>query len=167
MPTERPNRADRDYAAIARSLRARAGRDEAAAALIDALWAGLAGTGVSWVGVYGKVPEREELVLGPCRDRPACSPIGLHGVCGRAWRQVQPIVVRDVRTLGSAYVACDPRDRSELVLPLLDATGACWGVLDADSHRIGDFSEDDVAGFAAAARAVGLTPADDRPCLTV
>jgi len=85
-------------------------------------------------------------VLGCCRDRPACSPIGLHGVCGRGVREAAPIVVGDVAELGAAYVACDPLDRSELVLPLLDE-GGVWGVLDLDSRLLDAFGPRDVEGL--------------------
>ncbi|MHC4868067.1 MAG: hypothetical protein ACYTE2_00030 [Planctomycetota bacterium] len=43
---------------------------------------------------------------------------------------------------GEAYVACDPLDRSEVVLPLRDARGV-WGVLDLDSRSIGAFDRTD------------------------
>ncbi len=125
-------------------------------ATVDALWEALAGTGVSWAGFY--VHEGgEELVLGPMRDKPACSPIGLHGVCGQVFRRREPLVVRDVAELGESYIACDPRDRSEVVVPLLEPDGTCWGVLDLDSHEVGSFSDEDVAGLLMVLRAARLT----------
>ena len=99
----------------------------------------------------------DELVLGPRRDKPACSPIGLHGVCGRAYTSRRPLVVSDVAELGENYVACDPRDRSEVVIPLVDDDGTCWAVLDLDSHQLGAFDETDVEGLTAVLRAAGLT----------
>lgn len=132
-------------------------RDRLMRASIDVLWNELSPTGVSWIGFYTKPAGREELVLGPCRDKPACSPIGLHGACGRCWRERRPLVVRDVATLGVNYVACDPRDRSEVVVPLLEADGACWGVLDADSHEAGAFDESDARGLTEAMDRLGLT----------
>lgn len=125
-------------------------------AMVGALWDGLERTGVSWVGFYlheGK----DELVLGPSRDKPACSPIGLHGACGRAFIEKRPLVVRDVADLGKNYVACDPRDRSELVIPLFEPDGTCWGVLDLDSFDIGAFDEADVEGLLALLEASALT----------
>ncbi|MEZ6317928.1 MAG: hypothetical protein R3B49_04120 [Phycisphaerales bacterium] len=41
---------------------------------------------------------------------------------------------------------CDPRDKSELVLPLYDAEGRVLGVLDVDSHDRDAFGEHDAAG---------------------
>ncbi len=67
--------------------------------VVDALWDGLSGHGVSWVGFYTEQADAsadERLVLGPFRDKPACSPIGLHGVCGQALRSKKPRIVRDV-----------------------------------------------------------------------
>jgi putative methionine-R-sulfoxide reductase with GAF domain len=146
----------RSYDQIALQLRAAGDRGQRMQATVDALWEALKDTGVSWVGFY--VHEGgDELVLGPRRDKPACSPIGMHGACGQAFRSRQPLIVRDVKDLGENYIACDPRDRSEVVLPLLDADGTCWGVLDLDSHETGSFDPDDVAGLTAVLRAAGLT----------
>jgi putative methionine-R-sulfoxide reductase with GAF domain len=122
-------------------------------ALVDSFWPALSVQGVSWIGFYfgpgerlddGRVVGPEEMLLGPCRDKPACSPIGLHGVCGQGWRGRRAIVVKDVRVLGAEYVACDPRDQSEVVVPLIDGAGRCFGVLDADSFHMEAFSEHDV-----------------------
>jgi putative methionine-R-sulfoxide reductase with GAF domain len=124
--------------------------------VVDVLWEALKDTGVSWVGFYSH-QGGDELVLGPRRDKPACSPIGLHGACGQVFTSRQAMVVRDVAELGENYVACDPRDRSEVVIPLLDDDGHCWGVLDLDSHEMGAFDETDVEGLTAVLRAAGLT----------
>lgn len=115
--------------------------------------------GVSWVGFYLKPEGEEEMVL-VCREpKPACSPIGLHGACGQAWRERRTLIVRDVRELGAGYIACDPRDLSELVIPLFDPTDStdCWGVLDVDSFSVGAFEEADAAGMLEALRVAGLT----------
>ena len=118
-------------------------------AVVDALWEGLRDTGVTWVGFYVDVPGESDdrrLVLGPCRDTPACSPIGLHGVCGQALRFGQPRIVDDVTELGAGYIACDPRDRSEIAVPLLDGSGCCRGVLDLDLHTAAGFDAPDEQG---------------------
>lgn len=128
-------------------------------AFVDAAWGALASSGVSWIGFYIDVPgapEGERMVLGPRRDKPACSPIGLHGACGRCLLSGKPLVVRDVKDLGDSYIACDPRDRSELVVPCRSG-GALWGVLDVDSHDVGCFSEADAEAAATALAAWGLT----------
>ena len=128
-------------------------------AVVDAMWEGLSGTGVSWVGFYldrpGE-PDDVRLVLGPHRDQPACSPLAMHGVCGQALRFRMPRIVQDVRELGKDYVACDPRDLSEIVIPMIDRDGQCWGVLDLDSWDINAFDEEDEAGLKLVVTAAGL-----------
>ncbi|MCC6738856.1 MAG: GAF domain-containing protein [Planctomycetia bacterium] len=96
---------------------------------------------VSWVGFY--FLGDGEMTLGPRRDKPACSPIGLHGACGQAATTGRTLVVRDVKDLGDNYIACDPRDRSEIVVPVRGADGGVVGVLDVDSHAVGAFSDAD------------------------
>ncbi|MCP4590109.1 MAG: GAF domain-containing protein [bacterium] len=146
----------RPYTQIAENLSAAGDRPQRMQTVVDALWDALADTAVSWVGFY--VHEGgDELILGPRRDQPACSPIGLHGACGQAFRTRQPLIVRDVKDLGEGYIACDPRDRSEVVIPLLDSVGTCWGVLDLDSHQVDAFNESDVAGLTDLLRAAGLS----------
>ena len=125
-------------------------------AVVDAIWHAFSNDGVSWVGFYIH-QGGEELILDYRRDKPACSPIGLHGACGQVFRSGQPLVVRDVKELGENYVACDPRDQSEVVIPCMEASGKCWGVLDLDSFDIGAFDERDVNGLIQLLRKAGLT----------
>jgi len=146
----------RPYEEIGDRLVFEGDRQQRMQTLVDALWEALAATGVSWVGFYLHEGQ-DELVLGPRRDKPACSPIGLHGACGRAFTQKRPLVVRDVSDLGENYIACDPRDRSEVVIPLFEPDGTCWGVLDLDSHDAGAFDQTDVAGLLVLLRAADLT----------
>ncbi len=115
-------------------------------AFIALVWSRMQGTGISWVGFYeahADAPENERLVLAAREPKPACSPIGLHGACGQSLLSGQPILVPDIRELGAAYIACDPRDLSELVIPCRAADGTVWGVLDLDSHEIGSFRNSD------------------------
>lgn len=129
---------------------------------INALWELMHDTGVSWAGFYldqpGE-PDDRRLMLGPCRNKPACSPIGLHGVCGQSLRFGTTRIVQDVASLGANYVACDPRDQSEIVIPLQNEHGQIWAVLDLDSHDIGAFNETDDAGLRRALIAAGFHPA--------
>lgn len=130
--------------------------------IIDLLWDALCDHGVSWIGFYidqPNEPDDRRLVLGPCRDKPACSPIGLHGVCGQALLSRQTRIVEDVTALGPNYIACDPRDRSEIVVPMLDSHSTCWGLLDADSWDTSSFTVDDDAGLRRVLTAAGLLPA--------
>ncbi len=146
----------RDYDALAAGLALHGERAARMRTVVDALWSALRETGVSWVGFYLH-EGADELVLGPMRDKPACSPIEMHGACGQAFQSRKPLVVRNVAELGANYVACDPRDRSEVVVPCLNADGTCWGVLDLDSHAIGSFDDADAAGLTRVLKAAGLT----------
>jgi len=146
----------RPYLDMARSLSKVGTRQQRMQSVVDALWSGLEATGVSWVGFYVHV-SGEELILGPRQPKPACSPIGLHGACGQVYQSRRPLVVRNVRELGSNYIACDPRDQSEIVVPLLTDEGVCWGVLDLDSHAVGSFSGAAVTGLVTVLRAAGLS----------
>jgi putative methionine-R-sulfoxide reductase with GAF domain len=146
----------RDYEKIIAPWNCDGDRTARMQALVDALWEALHPTGVSWVGFYLH-EGGDELVCGPRRDKPACSPIGLHGACGRAFRARAPFIVSDVRELGANYVACDPRDRSEVVVPAFERDGRCWGVLDLDSHELAAFGEEDVTGLQLVLRRAGLT----------
>jgi len=152
----------RDYKSIQAALAAGSLPSDHAARMkrvVDLLWDHLHDRGVSWVGFYldqpGE-PDDRRLILGPCRDKPACSPIGLHGACGRALVSREPLIVRDVRELGEGYIACDPRDQSEIVIPIFRPDGTCFAVLDLDSFEVGSFSERDAAGLRDVLAAAGL-----------
>lgn len=154
--------------------------------LTDLFWDTLAGRGVSWVGFYledgepsdepmasdaskrsredscalsGADAGERRMILAARRDKPACSPIGMHGACGQAFLEERVRLIDDVALLGAGYIACDPRDRSEIVVPIY-RNGAIWGVLDADSHEMGCFGEVDVAGLCGVLRAAGLLHRD-------
>jgi len=148
--------------------------------LADLLWRRLnhddADGPISWIGFYeiaapgnehGAEPGRQ-MILAAHRDKPACSPIGLHGVCGRSFIEAAPVVVSDVRTLGEGYVACDPRDLSEVVIPMLDDDGKPWGVLDGDSFETDAFTTADAETLRLVAEAAGLSApiSSGRPVLS-
>jgi putative methionine-R-sulfoxide reductase with GAF domain len=136
--------------------------EDRCAAFVAALWPTLSAAGASWAGFYldhPEAPDAERLVLGAREPKPACSPIGLHGACGRCLLSRSILVVRDVASLGAGYVACDPRDRSELVLPCLRDDGSAWGVFDLDSFDVGCFSPADGRMLWTALVAAGLTTA--------
>ncbi len=152
----------RPWPSLQRDLRGllppHAGRAERMQAFVSVCWPHLAPTGVSWMGFYERDPsDPAALRLAAREPRPACSPIGLHGACGQSLLAARPLVVRDVSELGPHYIACDPRDRSEVVVPCLEAPGRAWGVLDLDSHHVGAFGPSDADALAALLRLAGLT----------
>ncbi len=155
------NPTERDYLSLRRTLRVSGDREARMRGVVDALWAMMSPTGLSWIGFYIGFPPvgagEASMMLGPRRDKPACSPIGVHGACGRCWLSRKPLVVTDVAHLGAGYIACDPRDKSEVVVPCFADDGTCWGVLDADSYDVKAFSEDDALGLAAVLEDAGLS----------
>lgn len=158
------NSKERPYADLALEIASKAGGltlTNRMQLLVDSVWQSLHVTGVSWIGFYLDQPDQppsSRLVLGPCRDKPACSPIGLHGVCGTALSTRRVQIVDDVRQLGAHYIACDPRDRSEIVIPLIDIDARCWAVLDVDSWDIAAFDAVDATGLDCLLRAGALLP---------
>lgn len=156
-----PARAERDYLPILSRLpRPPHTLDQTALmqAVCDALWDAFSTKGLSWIGFYTWSRARpDELTLAVRRDKPACSPIGLHGVCGQCFHAKRPMIVRDVAVLGTNYVACDPRDKAEVVVPLLNPDGTCWAVLDGDSHDTDAFDTFDALSLWRLMRHVGLS----------
>jgi len=137
-------------------------RDERMSVFASALWGAIgdaSGAACSWVGFYvgpgertpeGDVAGADEMLLAAREPKPACSPIGLHGACGWSYRERTTLVVADVASLGAGYVACDPRDVSELVIPCVKDDGSVWGVLDLDAFDAGAFDTRDARALQAA-----------------
>jgi putative methionine-R-sulfoxide reductase with GAF domain len=156
--TETPLR--RDYCALALQLRPVADLPDAEArmkAATEILWRELSPRGVNWLGFYTLTEDADAMVLVACRPKPACSPIGLHGVCGRGCLQRRSQVVEDCHALGDDHIVCDPANRSEVVVPLLEPDGTCRAVLDLDSRDLASFDASDAAGLEEALRAAGLS----------
>ena len=148
----------RDYQSVLAC--AQVDRDVRMKRTVDLLWEAFHLHSLSWIGFYvfdQSGDPGQELVLEECRNKPACSPIGLHGCCGRSFVEKRPLIVRDVKVLGPNYIACDPKDQSEIVIPLLEVDGSCWGVLDGDSYDIGAFDESDVRGMTRVLETMGLS----------
>lgn len=96
-----------------------------------------------WVGFY--LVEGEELVLGPFQGPIACTRIKKgRGVCGTAWAKAEMLVVPDVDAF-PGHIACSSLSRSEIVVPLFNADGKVWGVLDIDSEMLNSFDEADAS----------------------
>lgn len=97
--------------------------------------------GFFWTGFYRVVGD--ELVLGPFQGPVACMHIAYgRGVCGSAWRQKNTIVVPDVEQF-TGHIACSSLSRSEIVVPVISASGDVLAVLDIDSKELATFDETD------------------------
>ncbi|GAB3565412.1 GAF domain-containing protein [Spirosoma luteolum] len=101
--------------------------------------------GFFWVGFY--LRKDGQLVLGPFQGPIACTRIAFDkGVCGAAYTRRETLLVPDV-DLFPGHIACSSASKSEVVVPVFDATGEVAMVLDVDSDRLDDFSQVDVAGL--------------------
>ncbi len=86
---------------------------------------------INWLGFY--LFDGEELYLGPFQGLPAVSKIKVEeGVCGKAAREGETIVVDDVHCF-EGHIACDIRSKSEIVIPIIQKDGTLYGLLDVDS----------------------------------
>ncbi len=103
---------------------------------------------LNWAGFY--FLQATELVLGPFQGRVACVRIALgRGVCGTAAERRETVIVQDVHAF-PGHIACDAASRSEIVVPLIQAS-RLLGVLDLDSPQLGRFDEEDGIGLRAIA----------------
>jgi GAF domain-containing protein len=94
-----------------------------------------------WTGFY--ILDDERLVVGPYQGPVACQELEKEkGVCWAAVLRDAPVIVPDV-TQFPGHIACDARSRSEITLPVKDATGSIRAVLDIDSNVKDQFDETD------------------------
>lgn len=97
--------------------------------------------GYFWVGFY--FVRGEELVLGPFQGPVACTRIKHgRGVCGTAWAEKRSLIVPDVDQF-PGHIACNSTSRSELVVPIFNADGDVFLILDADSDSRDAFDQND------------------------
>lgn len=109
--------------------------------------------GFFWVGFYLK--KGDQLVLGPFQGPLACTRIDFdQGVCGHAYTTQKAVIVPDVDQF-PGHIACSSASRSEIVVPMFDAAGNVFGVLDVDSDKLDDFSETDEKGLTAIVELIG------------
>lgn len=100
-----------------------------------------------WTGFYRVVDAGKLMRVGPYQGSLGCQEIAFgRGVCGTAAAERRTVVVPDVHAF-PGHIACDARSRSEIVVPVFDATGALIAVLDIDSPELDAFGDDDVAGL--------------------
>jgi len=95
-----------------------------------------------WTGFYF-VAGPDELHVGPYQGPVACQVLRGRGICLHAVRMRRAVVVADVETF-PGHIPCDPRAKSEIVVPVL-CGGRVIAVLDVDSERPAAFHEEDVA----------------------
>lgn len=101
-----------------------------------------------WTGFYVVDPEKsEELVVGPYQGTLGCLRIPFsRGVCGAAAKTGQVQIVDDVHAF-PGHIACDPRSRSEIVVPVYAPDGSLFAVFDVDSTDPGSFDQVDADGL--------------------
>jgi L-methionine (R)-S-oxide reductase len=95
----------------------------------------------SWTGFYFVAGE-DELHVGPYQGPAACQVLTGRGVCLHAVRTRAAVVVPDVSAF-PGHVVCDPRSKSEIVIPVINS-GRVFAVLDIDSAELSQFGPDDV-----------------------
>lgn len=95
-----------------------------------------------FTGFYVMDNIKNELILGPFQGKVSCVHIALgKGVCGQSAAENRTLIVEDV-TKHTNYIACDSAARSEIVVPMVK-DGKLVGVLDLDSHQVGDYDDVD------------------------
>ncbi len=103
--------------------------------------------GFHWVGFY--TVKGDSLVLGPFQGPIACTRIAKgKGVCGTAWERNEIVVVPNVDEF-PGHIACSALSKSELVIPVRNASQDVLAVLDIDSAQLNDFDNADVEQLSA------------------
>jgi L-methionine (R)-S-oxide reductase len=100
-----------------------------------------------WTGFYRVVEPDRLLRVGPYQGTLGCLDIAFgRGVCGTAAAERRAVIVEDVHAF-PGHIACDARSRSEIVLPVVDRSGALIAVFDIDSERLAAFDDADRVGL--------------------
>ncbi len=95
-----------------------------------------------WTGFY-RVTEPGVLKIGPYQGGHGCLVIPFErGVCGAAARTGEVQLVPDVDAF-PGHIACASSTRSELVLPVRNASGEVIAVFDIDSDQPDAFTQQD------------------------
>jgi len=95
-----------------------------------------------WTGFYRRVgPDR--LLIGPYQGTLGCLHITFErGVCGACARNQRTVIVADVHQF-PGHITCDPRSKSEIVVPVFDRAGQLVAVFDVDSDQYNAFDDVD------------------------
>jgi len=94
-----------------------------------------------WTGFY--CLNKGELLVRSYQGPLACQVLEQNkGVCWAGINGKMTIIVPDVHKF-PGHIACDPRSRSEIVVPVYDKKEKITGVLDVDSSFLNTFDETD------------------------
>jgi L-methionine (R)-S-oxide reductase len=94
-----------------------------------------------WIGFYRLVDG--DLLVGPYQGTIACQKLKKDtGVCWAAVNQNQTIIVPAVRQF-AGHIACDPKSKSEIAIPVCNKMGKVCAVLDVDSDKLNTFDTTD------------------------
>jgi GAF domain-containing protein len=94
-----------------------------------------------WTGFYFLKDGR--LIVGPYQGPVACQELEKgKGVCWTGIQREEPVIVPDVEQF-PGHVACDPRSKSEIVLPVQNNNDEIIGVLDIDGKELNAFDKTD------------------------
>jgi L-methionine (R)-S-oxide reductase len=105
------------------------------------------GFGHLWTGFYRVVEPGRLLRVGPYQGTLGCLEIPFgHGVCGTAAAQGKTVLIPDV-SLFAGHIVCDPRARSEIVVPVFGRREELVAVLDVDSELPNAFDDEDRRGL--------------------
>lgn len=98
-----------------------------------------------WTGFYRVCGDR--LVVGPYIGTVGCLQIEFgKGVCGTSAAKRETLIVPDVNQF-PGHIACDPKSKSEIVVPVFAPDGELVAVLDVDSDRLDAFDDVDRVGL--------------------
>jgi GAF domain-containing protein len=96
---------------------------------------------VLWTGFYSL--KQDDLLVKTYQGPLACQALKKNtGVCWTAVNKKKTIIVPDVHQF-EGHIACDPRAKSEIVVPVRDNYSLIVGVLDIDSKVLNRFDETD------------------------
>ena len=98
---------------------------------------------VLWTGFYSL--KNGELLVKTYQGPLACQVLKKNtGVCWTAVNTQKTVIVPDVHQF-EGHIACDPRSKSEIVVPVRDKNNLITGVLDIDSKVLNRFDETDAS----------------------
>ena len=98
-------------------------------------------SGFFWTGFY--LLNKGELLVGPYQGTLACILLKKDtGVCWAGINLRETVIVPDVGKF-DGHIACSSLTRSEIVVPVFNASGEVVGVLDVDSRELDHFDDTD------------------------